>query len=54
MPVAIDEVRGEVEPAAALPREEEAEDIEAKMPELEKVRREARRLEQREARLRAN
>jgi hypothetical protein len=54
MPIAIDEVRGEVEPEAAPPREEQPEDSEAKMPELEQARREARRLEQREARLRAN
>lgn len=54
MPVAIDEVRGEVEPESAPPREAEQPDREAGAPEPEKVRHEIRRLEQREARLRAN
>lgn len=53
MAVTIDEVVGEVEPEAA-PRAAEKPESEPKMPELEQLRCEARRLERREARLRAN
>lgn len=53
MPVAIDQVVGEVEPEAQSPAEHEQEQ-EKKPAELENLRCETRRLERREARLRAN
>jgi hypothetical protein len=53
MPVAIDQVVGEIEPETRSPVEQEQEE-EKKPAELEKLRCETRRLERREARLRAN
>lgn len=53
MPIAIDEVVGEVEPETAHPREEAAEP-ETSAFEAERLRHELRCLEKRAARLRAD
>jgi hypothetical protein len=54
MPIAIDEVVGEVESDAPTQREGDMAVQEPKSPEPEKIRQEMRRLEQRSERLQAS